>query len=149
MCIRDRVTSVWQRISAAAFAPLHSLRILLPERVHTGYSPLATDPDAPAAVPDSDAPTDASDASVHLSVPHTHRSGSWDINMLLVAIAYFLESATIAIVPIKIQYVQLVFNWGSEMLGFFVSFTALTRMVMLVLVLPVLIRYVHLSLIHI
>lgn len=137
------VTSVWQRISAAAFAPLHSLRILLPERVHTGYSPLATDPDAPAAVPDSDAPTDASDAPVHLSVPHTHRSGSWDINMLLVAIAYFLESATIAIVPIKIQYVQLVFNWGSEMLGFFVSFTALTRMVMLVLVLPVLIRYVH------
>ena len=126
--------SVWQRISAAALAPLHSLRILLPERMHTGYAPLATDPDTPA---------DAPEAPVHLSVPHTHRSGSWDINMLLVGIAYFLESATIAIVPIKIQYVQLVFNWGSEMLGFFVSFTALTRMLMLVVVLPVLIRYVH------
>ncbi|WFC93436.1 hypothetical protein MBRA1_000056 [Malassezia brasiliensis] len=126
--------NVGQRISAAALAPLHSLRILLPERMPAGYVPISTYPDAPA---------EASDAPVHLSVPHTHSSGSWDINMLLVGIAYFLESATIAIVPIKIQYVQLVFNWGSEMLGFFVSFTALTRMLMLVVVLPVLIRYIH------
>lgn len=123
--------SLTQRFQDTVLAPLHSLRILKPEKIEAGYSAVPRDTDAPA--------------DVHLSMPHScgARGGAWDINLLLIAAAYFLESATIAIVPIKIQYVQLVFNWDSEMLGFFMSFTALTRMVMLVVVLPVLLRLVH------
>lgn len=118
-----------ERLRTAALAPLHSLRIIMPERVHEGYEAVPGD--------EQSAPDE------HISLPCKHPSGSWDINMLLVSIAYFLESATIAIVPTKIQYVQLVFNWDSEMLGFFMSFTALTRMLMLVVCIPLFIRFVH------
>lgn len=118
-----------ERLRTAALAPLNSLRIIMPERAHEGYTAVPGD--------EHSAPDE------HISVPCKHPSGSWDINMLLVSIAYFLESATIAIVPTKIQYVQLVFNWDSEMLGFFMSFTALTRMLMLVVCIPLFIRFVH------
>lgn len=122
--------SAWERLYKAALAPFRSLRILMPERICDEYSQLPEDPDVPPS-------------NVQLSLPHVFGSCTCDINMLLVSLAYFLESMTIAIVPVKIQYVQLVFNWSSEMLGLFMSYTALSRMLMLVAVLPLLIPLVH------
>ncbi|WFD42842.1 hypothetical protein MPSI1_001492 [Malassezia psittaci] len=150
-----------QRLQKAALTPFRTLSILMPQRVYQDYTAVPSEPDEETAMNQDSASSSAQGTQpsrpsshqedayevpteqVYLSVPHTIRSAAWDVNLLLIGFAYFLESATVAIVPIKIQYVQLVFDWGSEMLGFFISFTALTRMLMLVAVLPLVIRLIH------
>lgn len=70
-------------------------------------------------------------------------SPRWDANLLFLSVAYAVELACMAIVPIKIQYVQLVFGWESSTVGYFVSFTALSRMVSLTVFVPIMTKILH------
>ena len=73
-----------------------------------------------------------------------HRPGSrYDASLCLLSIAYALESACTAIVSVKIQYVQMVFGWHSDAVGFFMSYSAVTRMVTLMAVIPILVKVLH------
>ena len=71
------------------------------------------------------------------------QSRHWDANLLLLSVAYAVELACMAIVPIKIQYVQLVFGWESSRVGYFVSFTALCRMLSLTVFVPLMTKILH------
>lgn len=45
--------------------------------------------------------------------------------------------------PVKIQYVQLVFGWSSSAVGLFVSFAAVSRMLTLTVLVPLLVKLLH------
>ncbi|WFD33034.1 hypothetical protein MSPP1_004091 [Malassezia sp. CBS 17886] len=65
-------------------------------------------------------------------------------NLLFLSCAHSLESACIAIVPIKIQYVhRLEYNWNSTIVGLYISATSITRMVALTALVPLVIRLIH------
>lgn len=102
----------------ALVAPLQNLGFLLPRRPSAEEAPvIGTGFDTP--------------------------SRRWDANLLLLSVAYAVEVSCIAIVPIKIQYVQLVFGWSSSTVGYFVSFTALCRMLSLTVFVPLMTKVLH------
>ncbi|WFD25782.1 hypothetical protein MNAN1_000748 [Malassezia nana] len=110
--------SMLYSVFQALVAPLQNLGFLLPRRPNAE--------EAPVIGSGFDTPS--------------HR---WDANLLLLSVAYAVELSCIAIVPIKIQYVQLVFGWSSSTVGYFVSFTALCRMLSLTVFVPLMTKILH------
>lgn len=112
---RGIVYSIWQGL----LEPFQNLSFLLPRRLSEEEMPMMENGRLDTQ-------------------PH-----QWDANLLLLSVAYTVELACMAIVPIKIQYVQLVFGWESSAMGYFVSFTALCRMVSLTVFVPLMTKVLH------
>lgn len=125
---RDRhgqMVAFWAGVKKAIMTPLESLSFLLPRR-KSSY----------ALVPNESFPTLS-------STEQRVTSSEWDTNLLLLSAAYAVEMTCIAIVPVKIQYVQLVFGWSSSAVGLFVSFAAVSRMLTLTVLVPLLVKLLH------
>ncbi|KOS16358.1 mfs general substrate transporter [Malassezia pachydermatis] len=111
-----------QRVSTALSTSFQSLYFLLPKR-RTDYSLVESQ-------------------STQRMGDQAYQPG-WDTNLFFLSIAYATETACIAVVPLKIQYVQLIFGWNSREVGYFLSYTAVTRMLTLTLVMPLLVKLLH------
>ncbi|PWN47835.1 hypothetical protein IE53DRAFT_390014 [Violaceomyces palustris] len=137
------------------YMPLEPLSILLPRKVEEAEVAsvewsrgTAADRRSFAFVPPSHrnsmvslAATEAS--SSHISVSHIGRRTRYDLNLTLLSLTYFFEAACMGILSSKVQYAQMRFDWGSAELGMYLSFAGLTRVVALLGILPVAIRFLH------
>ena len=126
---QSKAMRTWVTVKHVLMTPFHNLAFLLPQGRSDHYERLRGD--------------ESGDFQVHSR--HEPRNTS----LLFLSAAYAVEVTCMAVVPIKIQYVQLVFGWSSSAVGLFVSFSAMTRMLTLTVLLPLIVRYLHLSLIHI
>lgn len=125
---------LWRRtlsaMRAALWSPLHSLAFLLPQRR-----------------PESHLPSGPGPAELSHETPllreRRQSSTKLDWNLLLLSVAYGAEMMCVAAVPMKIQYVQLVFGWNSSQVGYFLSYVAVTRMLALTLLVPMLVKALH------
>lgn len=113
-------------VYATLAAPLGALDVLLPRRMN-----------AYEQVPSEDGEQEEYFSVSH--IPGTH----WDANLLLLSCAYFLETACQAVVPFSLQYTQLVFDWNSETMGYYMTYTSVLRVVALSVVVPLFIRMLH------
>ncbi|CAO1631547.1 unnamed protein product [Sympodiomycopsis kandeliae] len=86
---------------------------------------------------------DPTAASSHISVSHISRARKRDWNLSLLSLAYGLEMSCMGILSVKALYAQEVFDWGASELGFFMTATALARVLCLTIILPVIIRVWH------
>lgn len=121
---QSHLAYIARSILHALMSPFRSLLFLLPKS-ESGYVCVRDNDDA-----DDAEPTQAD----------AQRGGP---NLLFLSAAYAIEAACIAVLPIKIQYVQLVFGWSSSTVGLYVSFAAFSRMLALTVFVPVLVRVLH------
>ncbi|KAK0565215.1 hypothetical protein OC861_003890 [Tilletia horrida] len=86
---------------------------------------------------------DASASSSHISVSRLTPRRSLERNLFLLSVAYFVESMIMGILPSKVQYAILLFGWGPKELGEYMSFASVSRVIALMLILPMAIRHWH------
>lgn len=120
---QSKAMRTWVTVKHVLMTPFHNLAFLLPQGRSDHYERLSGD--------------ERGDFQVHSR--HEPRNTS----LLFLSAAYAVEVTCMAVVPIKIQYVQLVFGWSSSAVGLFVSFSAMTRMLTLTVLLPLIVRYLH------
>ena len=153
-------------VREAFMGPVRSLAILAPTKVDEGAADSQSErhagregdagADGGAGTSDTDPLiSEASQGSVaegeappsptrtHFSVSFKPHHWRWDANLLLLSCAYFLETMCLAMIPVHIQYVQLVFDLDSEALGFFMTYLSVLRVIALGLILPLVIRVAH------
>lgn len=119
------VRSLAEFAYATLSAPLRSLSVLQPIRIEA-YERVATE----------------EMGEEPFSVSHTS-SGKWNANLLLLSIAFFAEATCQAIVPFSLQYTQLVFNWNSAAMSYYMTFSSTLRVAALGFIIPMFIRLVH------
>lgn len=78
----------------------------------------------------------------HISVSHV-RSNALDWNLTFIAVAYFLEASSLGILTPKINYAMYKFNWDVEEIGYYLSFSSLTRVACLTIIVPMFVKWVH------
>lgn len=120
---QSKTMRAWVTVKHVLMTPFHNLAFLLPQGRSDHYERLSGD--------------ERGDFQVHSR--HEPRNTS----LLFLSAAYAVEVTCMAVVPIKIQYVQLVFGWSSSAVGLFVSFSAMSRMLTLTVLLPLIVRYLH------
>ncbi|KAL1406985.1 hypothetical protein Q8F55_006398 [Vanrija albida] len=62
-------------------------------------------------------------------------------SMTYIGVLIFLNSITMGIVPFKLQYALFAFQWGPSIVGPYLSFISLCRVITLVVLLPIALRY--------
>lgn len=65
-----------------------------------------------------------------------------DWNLTLVAAAYGFSTILFGETAFKFQYASLIFSWGAEMLGYWISITSIARVATLVMILPAVISLI-------
>lgn len=113
----------WVTVKHVLMTPLQNLAFLLPQGRSDHYERLRSE--------ESD--------NNHMNSRRETRNAS----LLFLSAAYAVEVTCMAVVPIKIQYVQMVFGWSSSAVGLFVSFAAMIRMLTLTVLLPLVVRFLH------
>lgn len=68
------------------------------------------------------------------------KPGALDRNLFYVALCYGLQMMVAGLMLTNMQYSKLVFGWGAEELGAYISLMSASRLLVLVLVLPLVIR---------
>ncbi|KAE8233537.1 hypothetical protein CF326_g1424 [Tilletia indica] len=115
--------------------PLAPMAMLLPKRYpdqhhqHSSHSPSREHGD--------------NSSSSHISVSRLTPRRSLERNLFLLSLAYFVESTVMGILSSKVQYSILLFGWGPKELGEYMSFASVTRVISLMLILPLAIRKLH------
>ncbi|WFD15391.1 hypothetical protein MARU1_001409 [Malassezia arunalokei] len=117
---QSKTMHAWVTVKQVLMTPFHNLAFLLPQGRSDHYERLRGD--------------ESGNFQAHSR--HEPRNAS----LLFLSAAYAVEVTCMAVVPIKIQYVQLVFGWSSSAVGLFVSFSAMTRMLTLTVLLPLIVR---------
>ncbi|KAL9931936.1 hypothetical protein V8E36_009251 [Tilletia maclaganii] len=118
--------------------PLAPMAILLPKRYPQTHSHLRRRSEESDATNSNGAPS-----SSHISVSRLTPRRSLERNLFLLSLAYFVESMIMGILSSKVQYAILVFGWGPKELGEYMSFASVTRVIALMLLLPLAIRKLH------
>lgn len=130
--------------------PLRPLAMLLPRQVDE-VERLQSRPATPmpslsrlraTASAQAHEPAPSASAS-HISVSHISRARKRDWNLTLLSLAYGLEMSCMGILAVKALYAQEVFDWGASELGYFMTVTALARVLCLTIIIPVGIRVWH------
>ncbi|WFD33303.1 hypothetical protein MCUN1_000116 [Malassezia cuniculi] len=135
---KDRVRespSLARYVHSALAAPARTLQVLLPCRT-SDYERVA---------PDDEHHDDERDNEHDepFSVSHVPGKSHLDANLFLLSCAYFFETACQAIVPFSLQYTQMMFNWDSEAMSYYMTFTSVLRVIALAGVIPWAIRIIH------
>jgi MFS family permease len=120
-----RVQSWATNLRIILSAPFRPLALLLPHRRHDQE-------------PHSD-PANTPGVS-HISVSRT-QTEKLDWNLTILAIAYFIETMCYGVVTPKINYAVYMFNWGAQQIGYFISFSSMSRVICLALVIPLFIKW--------
>ena len=121
-----RTQSIRKTVLHALLVPLQPLALFLPHRRHD----------------EKQESTAQTAASSHISVSQT-QARKLDWNMTLLTLALFLESACAGIISPKISYAKFMFGWSIEDVGYYISFASTCRVVCLVLIIPVIIKWTH------
>ncbi|KAK0538061.1 hypothetical protein OC842_001408 [Tilletia horrida] len=120
--------------------PLAPMAMLLPKR----YPPEQHRLDQrDSSLSPGDVDLAAGPSSSHISVSRLTPRRSLERNLFLLSLAYFVESMIMGILSSKVQYSILVFGWGPKELGEYMSFASVTRVISLMLILPLAIRKLH------
>ena len=120
---QSKAMCAWAIVKHALMTPFQNLAFLLPKGRSDHYERLR------------------SEESENIRIES--RRETPNASLLFLSAAYAVEVTCMAVVPIKIQYVQLVFGWSSSAVGLFVSFAAMTRMLTLTVLLPLVVRFLH------
>lgn len=110
---------LWRRMVSV----IEPMAVLLPKLIEEDGSPSKADAEPAALAP-----------------KRKWRKGRRDWNLFLVALCYGLQMCVAGLGPVKLLYSQHQFDWTAEDLGFYITFSSATKLVVLLVVLPLGIR---------
>ncbi|KAM0751846.1 MFS general substrate transporter [Meredithblackwellia eburnea MCA 4105] len=67
----------------------------------------------------------------------------WDTELTKLGIGYAFYIIMISVAGVKLQYTQYKFGWGPQENGYYLTFSGITRMLVLIVILPLLIKLVR------